>query len=105
MLETGAEEATASVTRLEEEARAATSVLAALPALEARDLSPPAPDLESLREWAPRARAAAFLARGSVDRERDALIRQAEEAAASVLGESFAGSSVGVVRQRLERST
>src|SRR2546423_433320 len=37
--------------------------------------------------------------------DRRAELRQAEEAAASVLGESFAGSSVGVVRQRLERST
>ncbi len=102
-LERQAEVAADSLTKLDDEARDATSFLNALSAREARDLAPPAPGVEGLLEWAPRARAAAFLARTSVDRQRDTLIREAEEAATSVLGESFAGSSVAVVRQRLER--
>jgi DNA repair exonuclease SbcCD ATPase subunit len=104
-LEREAEAATASVARLREVAQVAMAVVAGMPALVGRELAPPSPGLDGLREWAPRARAAAFLARGSVDREREALIREAEEAAASLLGESFAGSSVAVVRQRLERPT
>jgi chromosome segregation ATPase len=102
-LEAQAERAADTLGQLEGKAREATSFLNALPAREARELASPSSGVDALLDWAPRARAAAFLARTNVDLQRDKLIREAEEAAASVLGESFAGSSLAVVRQRLER--
>jgi chromosome segregation ATPase len=103
-LETQAAATVDEVSRLEEQAREAASLLGSFPSLASRDVASSASGLDGLLGWAPRARAAAFVARGQVDRERETLIRQAEEAAASLLGESFAGSSVAVVRRRLEAS-
>jgi chromosome segregation ATPase len=87
---------------LEERAREAASSLATIPALASRDVTHPGSGLGALLEWAPRARAAAFVTKGQIDREREALIRQANEAATAVLGEPSAGASVSVVRRRLE---
>jgi chromosome segregation ATPase len=90
------------VAALDDRARRGASLLASIPALATRDVAAPASGLEGVLEWAPRARAAALVTRGRIDREREALVRQAEEAAARELGEPFAGASVQVVRRRLE---
>jgi hypothetical protein len=51
--------------------------------------------------WATRAGAALFVVRGGLDRDREALLREANELAAGVLGDAGA-SSVALVRRRLE---
>jgi predicted nucleic acid-binding Zn-ribbon protein len=55
--------------------------------------------------WAARAEAALFVARSGLETERERVIRQANELAASVLGEPLAASRVSVVRERLERQS
>jgi chromosome segregation ATPase len=54
-------------------------------------------------EWTSRARAALFVAAGSLESERERVVREANELAAAVLGEGMY-ASVGLVRQRLERA-
>jgi chromosome segregation ATPase len=52
-----------------------------------RDVPPPVEGLEGTIEWAARARGALLLGRSSLERERDAIVRQAIELAANVAGE------------------
>jgi chromosome segregation ATPase len=62
--------------------------------------SPPDRDLASVGRWAGSARAALFVAIGSLTAERDALVRQASELGSLVLGESvFAGTAAEVARR------
>lgn len=63
---------------------------------------PPAPGLAGVAEWAVTARAALFVARGGAARERDEVIRQANELGSVVLGEQLAGSSVATILARVE---
>ena len=53
-------------------------------------------------EWGARARAALFVARNSLESERAAVVREANELGAAVLGEPLFSSSVAGVRRRLE---
>jgi hypothetical protein len=55
-------------------------------------------------EWAARARASLFVAAGSLETERERVVREANELAAAVLGDASYATSVGLVRQRLERA-
>ena len=57
-----------------------------------------------LATWATEARAALFVARGRLAAERDAVIRQANELAALVLGEPLSVQSAGLVARRVEQS-
>jgi hypothetical protein len=102
LVEERAAAAQAGAASLAERAHRAASLLASSPALAPRDVSVDDTSLDRLTEWSSRARAAAFVAKGRIDREREGLIRQANEAAASALGESFGGASLAVVRRRLE---
>ena len=63
---------------------------------------PPAPGIEGVLEWAARAHAAVFVARSGLETERERVVREANELAASVLGEPLYATSVALVRQRLE---
>jgi hypothetical protein len=65
--------------------------------------SEPAAGLEGVSEWAGRARAALLVARTALSTERDAVIRQANELAALVLGEPLGAAGTAVVARRLER--
>ncbi|MEZ5099799.1 MAG: hypothetical protein R3C15_08410 [Thermoleophilia bacterium] len=64
---------------------------------------PPAPGLGGVAEWAVTARAALFVARGGTARERDEVIRQANELGSVVLGEALASASVATILARVER--
>lgn len=94
--------------RLERDAAAAEAELPELEAT-ARDVSEllgvpaPAGTLESFAEWAPRARAAAFAGRARLEHEREDLIEQANEVAGALLGDPLVGTSIPLVRRRLER--
>lgn len=57
----------------------------------------------ALLEWASRARAALFVVRGGLDREREALLRQANELAAAAFGEPLSATNVRLVAERLRR--
>jgi hypothetical protein len=60
------------------------------------------PDAAGVAAWASRAEASLFVARSGLETERDRIIRQANELAASALGETLA-SSVSRVREQLEQ--
>jgi hypothetical protein len=63
---------------------------------------PPASGLDALADWGSRAHAAVFGARSGLETERERVVREANELAASVLGEPLYTTSVAVVRERLE---
>jgi hypothetical protein len=53
-------------------------------------------------EWGTRARAALLVARSQLASERDAVVRQANELGASVLGEPLPALSAGEIARRVE---
>jgi hypothetical protein len=62
----------------------------------------PGASLEELDDWGGRARAALFVARGTLESERERIVVEANALAASVLGEEVAGTSVALARRRIE---
>ena len=62
------------------------------------------PGLAGAIAWCGRALAALFVARGGLESEREGVVRQANELAASVLGEPFAATSAAGARERLENA-
>jgi chromosome segregation ATPase len=62
----------------------------------------PADSLDELGDWATEARAALLVARSNLAAQRDAVIRQANELGALVLGEPLTAQSPSAVRQQLE---
>jgi hypothetical protein len=93
------ERAAALPRETEELAREATGVTEAL---DHPPVTAPPPDPAALVEWGSRARAALLVARSGLDVRRERVVREANELAASVLGEPVAASVTGV-RERLER--
>ena len=61
-------------------------------------------ELADVAEWAGTARAALFVARASLTADREALIRQANELAAVVLGEGVLAGGAAEVARRVRRS-
>ena len=84
------------------QARVLARSLADRPGLAAQAGNAPADDLGSIAAWATAARAALFVVRGNLVRQREALIRQANELGAAVLGEPLSASSTAVVARRIE---
>ncbi len=97
-------EAAASVPALEDEARGLSQRLAGVPRISRTGLEPPSPGLDGIDEWASRVAAALLVVRSGLDTERERVIREANELAASVLGDEGLGTSVALVRARLERA-
>lgn len=64
----------------------------------------PGTTLAQIEEWGGRARAALFVARGTLDNERERVVAEANALAEAVLGEQPSGTSVALVRRRLERA-
>ena len=64
----------------------------------------PASDPARLAEWCSRVHAALFVVRGQLEGERERLVREANELGTAALGEYLAGSSVMLVRRRLEEA-
>ncbi len=62
----------------------------------------PGADLPGLIEWGARVHAALFVVRGGLESERERIVVEANTLGAAVLGEQLAGSSVALVRRRLE---
>ncbi len=62
----------------------------------------PGAALPELIEWGGRVHAALFVVRGGLESERERIVVEANTLGAAVLGEQLAGSSVALVRRRLE---
>ena len=76
--------------------------LARVAGLSRNAAGPPAAGLPGVVEWRSRARAGLLVVRGSLSRERDALLREATETAAVVAPGVVAGPTVASVRAQLE---
>jgi hypothetical protein len=66
-----------------------------------RDVPPPDDGLASALEWASRARGALLLDHSNLVREREDVIREANELTASILGEPLVSAAVAGLRDRL----
>lgn len=64
----------------------------------------PGTTLAELEDWAGRARAALFVARGTLEAERERIVAEAGALGAAVTGEATAGTSVSLVRRRIEEA-
>ena len=62
----------------------------------------PGKSLAELEEWGLLVRSAVLVARGTLETERELIVVEANALAATALGEPLAGSSVALVRRRLE---
>lgn len=62
----------------------------------------PGVELEELEEWGAQVRSALFVARGTLEAERERVVAEANALGAAVLGESLGPSSVAVLRRRIE---
>lgn len=105
------EELRASEPRLREdagtlvrEAEGLGNELARLPRISETEILRPGESLEELEQWGLLARSALLVSRGTLEAERERLVVEANELAALVLGDSSAGSSVTLVRRRLEEA-
>jgi chromosome segregation ATPase len=73
-----------------------------LPRVSDSGRTPPGDTLPELSAWADRVGAALLVVRGGLVGEREHLLREAGELAATALGEPLYGASVSMVRRRLE---
>ena len=64
----------------------------------------PGTTLDEIEQWGGIARAALFVSHGTLETERERIVVEAHALGASVLGDQPAGTSVALVRQRLEQS-
>ncbi len=88
---------------LEARARELSSLLQPRPRLAAETVGESAPGASGVAEWATRARAALLVARSQVAAEREAVVRQANELGALVLGEALPPLGAAAVSRRVER--
>jgi hypothetical protein len=103
-LESKAQAVEQETTKLVETAGRLAATLAERPRLAEQAGAQPAPGVTGVGDWASGARAALVVARSSLASERDALIRQANELGALVLGEPVLASSPGAIARRLEHT-
>jgi hypothetical protein len=102
-LEAQAADADAEAKELARRGGELAAALAERPRLAADAGAAPDEGLAGLAEWGTRARAALLVARGQLAAERDAVVRQANELGALVLGEPLTATSAAVVVSRIER--
>ena len=62
----------------------------------------PGATLEELEDWGGQVRSALFVARGTLETEREQIVVEANALGSAVLGETLGASSVAVVRRRVE---
>lgn len=94
----------AEIPELAASAVAAARELDQLPGVSDSGRAPPESDLDGLAAWAERVRAALLVVRSGLEGERERLVREASELGAAVLGEPVGGSSVELVRRRVEQA-
>ena len=62
----------------------------------------PGDTLADVEEWGARVRAGLFVAQGTLETERERIVAEANALGTAVLGEDLGGSSVALVRRRVE---
>ena len=102
-LETRAEAAERETAALEARASELAEALLARPRLTGDAVAGPAPGAAGVAEWGTRTRAALLVARSQLAAERDAIVRQANELGAAVLGEPLPPQGASAVARRVER--
>jgi chromosome segregation ATPase len=103
-LEAAATAAEEHVKELNERARELAQALSRRQRVAVETEFPPDPSPAQVAEWGTQARAALLVARGQVVAERDALVRQANELASNVVGESVAAMSAAGAADLLRRT-
>jgi fused signal recognition particle receptor len=88
---------------LEARAQELADVLEERPRLTEEAVAGPDAGLEGLADWGTRVRAALLVARSQLAAERDAVVRQANELGAVLLGEELPATSAASVARRVER--
>jgi hypothetical protein len=101
-LEADADAAERERESLERRARELARALRERPRLAADAGDDPAPGLTGVSEWGTHAKAALLVARSQLADDRDAVIRQANELGALVLGEPLTAASTHDVTRRVE---
>jgi hypothetical protein len=101
-LETRAEAGRREAAELERRARALADALEGRPRL-TDALAGPRTGPEGVAAWGTQARAALLVVRSQLGAERDAVVRQANELAAVLLGEAIPQTSAAAVAARVER--
>jgi hypothetical protein len=86
------------------EARHVAAAVADVPRVSESGRSTPGTSLAGIEEWGARAHAALFVVRGGLENERERIVLEANTLAAAALGDQAGGSSVALVRRRLEES-
>jgi chromosome segregation ATPase len=86
------------------EAREVARSVSRVPRISDSGRAVPGGSLAEIDEWAARAHAALFVVRGSLESERERLVLEANGLAAAALGDHGGGSSVALVRRRLEEA-
>ena len=102
-LEARAEAAERETSALEARAHELAARLQLRPRLAEAAVGEPEPGAAGVADWATRARAALLVARSQVEAEREALVRQANELGALVLGETLPPLGASAVARRVER--
>jgi chromosome segregation ATPase len=102
VLEAGAASAEEEAPRLEAAAHALASRLSGRERVADEAGREPPPGLGGVRTWASGARAALFVARGALAREREATIRQANELGSALLRDPLSGLTPEAVTRRVE---
>jgi hypothetical protein len=87
---------------LERSARELSSRLAATSRLADEAVAPPEAGAMGVAEWGTRARAALLVGRSQLATERDAIVRQANELGAAVLGETLPPLGAAGIARRVQ---
>jgi hypothetical protein len=98
-----ADAAQAQAAELESRAGELAEVLERRPRLTEDAVAAPGAEPAGVADWATRARAALLVARSQLAAERDAVVRQANELGAVLLGEEIPATSARAVARRVER--
>ena len=84
------------------EARDVAAALRDAPRVADAGKGAPGTSLDEIDDWGGRTRAALFVARGTLESERERVVTEANALAASVLGEDLGAASIALVRRRVE---
>jgi hypothetical protein len=102
-LEARAEAAERETSALGAHAGKLAALLQSRPRLAHDAVGEPQPGAPGIAEWATCARAALLVARSQIEAEREAVVRQANELGAAVLGETLPPLGAAAVARRVER--
>jgi chromosome segregation ATPase len=86
------------------EARDVARAVADVPRLSHSGRAGPGGSLDEIEEWGARAHAGLFVVRDGLENERERIVLEANTLAAAALGDHAGGTSVALVRKRLEES-